>query len=105
MTPFKMPGATPTGNPLCESCRWLQKITGFAISQEVRKCGYGMSIRFPVHQCSYFLPVGSLSLPEMDGIAWILEKDKKSGAIGFKSAQELQREGRFQSTPDKPIGK
>jgi len=82
-TTLKSCGDTPHfGNKsLCNSCRWAGIIEGPRFKDRVVFCrGMGNTvepqIRFPVLACNGYQKIGSLTKPEMESVALIIDPDR-----------------------------
>lgn len=92
---------TPSGQSLCETCRYSQRIGGFAESERVVLCQITNSrVQMKVATCSLFVQRGTLTFQEMDQIAWVIEVGKSSGVIGFLKPEERRKAGDY--TPSQP---
>jgi hypothetical protein len=76
---------------LCRTCRHAHMQVGYADSEEEVRCGYFYEqprlVSFAVSQCTDFLDKLTPTLFEMQKIAFVIETKKRSGNIGFASAE------------------
>jgi hypothetical protein len=84
-------GTANGSQSLCRTCRNAHIQTGFADSEEEVRCGYFYEqphlVSFAVSQCTGFLDKLTPTLFEMQKIAFVIETKKRSGNIGFASAE------------------
>ena len=90
-------GDTPPdhGKNLCDTCNNATIIRGHAASQILVNCGAisfgsrrGM-VPFPVSSCTAYEPRQTLSLHEMERMAYVLEN--KDGKYGFRRLSKEER--------------
>lgn len=81
------------GATLCESCSHALVTRGEAPSEVSIQCGWNgppRAVRFKVTSCNAYLERTKTPYHEMERLAWHVDVDHKSGAVGFLSPHERQ---------------
>lgn len=87
-------GGTPTGDPLCRTCRNCFQIAGQSASENIILCQkIGKTIPFEAMECSEYDDKRVASRWDMEQIAWILMSDAHTKKVGFLSQEELRKRG------------
>ena len=86
-------GTSPSGaDPLCPSCASYNIARGTNSNQVYATCSaFIMIIKFPVTSCTRYNHANSVSLYDMQNMAWSLCADKRGHSIGFKPPDEVDR--------------
>lgn len=90
---------TRSDGGLCHRCKHGSFIRGEAVSQEKIRCGaFETWMEFEAHSCPTFEERGSMSLWEMQQIAYRFVLDpKKKGQMGFITPRDFKDSKEFQN--------
>jgi hypothetical protein len=101
-------GGTTGDTPLCRRCKHATLLQGHAEAKERLYCHHLVQwMPFEAHRCSSFVEKGSLSLWDMQQIAYRVAMDpKKKGQLGFFCPKDWKQHEDFKHEPDliDPIG-
>jgi len=94
-TSFKgIRGGTPSGEPLCPTCRMCMRTAGESASSVEVLClgkpGEYQRLRYMAYECSQYDDARQPSKWDMEQIAWVLTTDVKTREIGFKPPDKHQ---------------
>jgi hypothetical protein len=105
MTRYKgVQGGTPTGPPLCRTCRFAHYMRGASESDVLLACtilrdDMGGFLRTEKYECSMYDDKRMPSMDAMNRTAWILRTDEFRNAIGFVSPQEWRQKYKRADSP------
>ena len=89
---IKVHGGTRNTTALCYTCSKAHVRKGTAHGQEVVICNASYElpqrITYPIVECNDYKDTNLPSLSEMNRIAWFITADKRTGKVGFVSAEK-----------------
>lgn len=91
-------GTRNDAKPLCNTCQngWLRR--GAAQGQEIMICTRSyenhVQITYPIVECSEYRDSTLPSLSDMTKIAWFVTADKRTGRVGFVTADKADEDMR-----------
>lgn len=91
-------GTRQSSGSLCHSCTRSIISRGTALGQEIIRCqaNYEMpiTIAHPIVECNMYYDKNLPSLQSMIEIATLVSVDKRTGRVGFRTAEQDAKEGK-----------